>query len=117
MRDGVAAAVIAVSLLVGAGTVLVALLDRRPLAGLLGGLVAVELAALVQVLVAVVVTVRGERPAAAATFVGYALASLLVPPIGAVWALSDRSKWGTAAAGVSSLVLAALTLRLQQVWG
>lgn len=117
MRDGVAAAVIAVSVLVGAGLVLLALLGRRPTLVLLAGLAVVELAALVQVLVAVVVVVRGERPAATATFAGYALASLLVPPVGAVWALSDRSRWGTAAAGISCLVLAVLTLRLQQVWG
>lgn len=117
MRDGVAAAVIAVSVLVGVGIVVLALLGRRPLVWLLGGLVAVELAALVQVLVAVVVVLRGERPDAAVTFTGYALASLLVPPVGAVWALSDRSRWGTAAAGISCLVLAAATLRLQQVWG
>lgn len=117
MRSGVAAAVIAVSLLVGVGIVVLALADRRPVLWLLGGLAAVELAALVQVVVAVVVVLRGERPDSAATFAGYALASLLVPPIGAVWALSERSRWGTAAAGVSCLVLAVLTVRLSQVWG
>ena len=117
MRPGVAAAVIAVSLLVGVGIVALALADRRPVLWLLGGLAAVELAALVQVLVAVVVVLRGERPDSAATFAGYALASLLVPPVGAVWALSERSRWGTAAAGVSCLVLAVLTVRLRQVWG
>jgi hypothetical protein len=117
VRSAVAAAVIAVSLLVGVGIGVLALADRRPVLWLLGGLAAVELAALVQVLVAVVVVLRGERPDSAATFAGYALASLLVPPIGAVWALSERSRWGTAAAGVSCLVLAVLTVRLRQVWG
>jgi len=117
VRPGVAAAVIAVSLLVGVGIVALALADRRPVLWLLGGLAAVELAALAQVLVAVVVVLRGERPDSAATFAGYALASLLVPPVGAVWALSERSRWGTAAAGVSCLVLAVLTVRLRQVWG
>lgn len=117
MVDAVALSVVAVSVLVGAGIVVLALLDRRPVATLLGGLLLVELAALVQVVVAVVQVVRGERPASGAAFAGYALASLLVPPVGAVWALSERSRWGTAAAGVSCLVLALLTLRLQQVWG
>jgi len=117
VRPGVAAAVIAVSLLVGVGIVALALADRRPVLWLLGGLAAVELAALVQVLVAVVVVLRGERPDSAATFAGYALASLLVPPVGAVWALSERSRWGTAAAGVSWRVLGVRTGRLRQVWG
>jgi hypothetical protein len=117
VNDGVAIAVIAVSVLVGVAVVVLALLDRRPLGALLGGLLLVELAALVQVVVAVVAVLRGQRPDSGAVFTGYALASLLVPPVGAVWALSERSKWGTAAAGVSCLVLAVATVRLQQVWG
>jgi hypothetical protein len=115
--DGLAYAVIAVSLLVGLGTIGLALADRRPLTLLAYGLVLVEAAALIQVLVCIVQAVRGERPAEVATFVGYALTSLLVPPVGALWALSDKSRWGTAAAGVSSLVLAVLTVRMKQVWG
>jgi hypothetical protein len=115
--DGLAYAVMAVSVLVGLGTVGLALADRRPLTLLAYGLVLVEAAALVQVLVAIVQAVRGERPNEVATFIGYALTSLLVPPVGALWALSDKSKWGTGAAGVASLVLAVLTLRMQQVWG
>jgi hypothetical protein len=115
--DGLAYGVMAVSLLVGLGTIGLALADRRPLTLLAYGLVLVELAALVQVLVAIVQAVRGERPNEIATFLGYALTSLLVPPVGALWALSDKSKWGTGAAGVASLVLAVLTLRMQQVWG
>jgi hypothetical protein len=115
--DGLAYAVMAVSVLVGLGTVGLALADRRPLTLLAYGLVLVEVAALVQVLVAIVQAVRGDRPNEVATFIGYALTSLLVPPVGALWALSDKSKWGTGAAGVASLVLAVLTLRMQQVWG
>ena len=117
MIDGLAYAVIAVSLLVGLATIGLALADRRPLTLLAYGLVLVEAAALIQVLVCIVQAVRGERPDEAATFVGYALTSLLVPPVGAVWALSDKSKWGTGAAGVAALVLAVLTVRMLQVWG
>ena len=117
MIDGLAWAVIGVSLAVGLGTIGLAVADRRPLTLIAYGLAAGELAALVQVLVAIVQAVRGERPNEAATFIGYALTSLLVPPVGAVWALSDKTKWGTAAAGISSLVLAVLTVRMRQVWG
>jgi hypothetical protein len=115
--DGLAYVVIAVSLVVGLGIIGLAVADRRPLTLLAYGLVTVEVAALVQVLVAIVQVVRGERPDEAATFVGYALTSLLVPPVGALWALSDKSKWGTGAAGVAALVLAVLTVRMLQVWG
>jgi hypothetical protein len=115
--DGLAYVVIAVSLLVGLGIIGLAVADRRPLTLLAYGLAAAELAAIVQVLVAIVQAVRGERPHEVATFIGYALTSLLVAPVGALWALSDKSRWGTAAAGVAALVLAVLTVRMQQVWG
>jgi hypothetical protein len=114
--DGLAYAVIGISLVVGAGIIGLAVADRRPLTLLAYGLVTVEAVALLQVLVAVVQVVRGERPDEVATFVGYALTSLLVPPVGALWALSDKSKWGTGAAGVAALVLAVLTVRMLQVW-
>ena len=117
MNAAVAGAVIAISVAVGLGTIGFALLDRRPLPALLGGLLLVEAAALVQVLWAVVAVLRGQRPDSAVVFTGYAVSSLLVPPVGAVWALSERSRWGTAGAGISSLVLAVATVRLRQVWG
>ena len=117
MIDGLAWVVIGVALVAGLGTIGLAVADRRPLELIAYGLVAVEAAALVQVLTAVVQMVRGERPVEAATFTGYALTSVLVPPAGALWALSEKTKWGTAAAGISSLVLAVLTVRMRQVWG
>ena len=117
MIDGLAYAVIVVSVVVGVAIIGLAVADRRPLTLLAYGLVTVEAAALVQVLVAIVQVVRGERPDEPATFVGYALTSLLAPPVGALWALSDKSKWGTGAAGVAALVLSVLTVRMLQVWG
>lgn len=117
MIDGLAYAVIVLSLVVGLGIIGLAVADRRPLTLLAYGLITLEAAALVQVLVAIVQVVRGERPDEPATFVGYALTSLLVSPVGAVWALSDKSRWGTGAAGVAALVLSVLTVRMLQVWG
>ena len=117
MIAGLAWAVIGVALVAGLGTVGLALADRRPLTLIAYGLAAVELAALVQVAAALVQLARGERPVEPAVFTGYALTSLLVPPAGALWALSEKTKWGTAAAGISSLVLAVLTVRMRQVWG
>jgi hypothetical protein len=115
--DVLAYIVIGISLCVGIGIIGLAIADRRPLTLLAYGLVTVEAAALVQVLVAIVQVVRGERPNEVATFIGYALTSILVPPVGALWALSDKSRWGTGAAGVAALVLAVLTVRMKQVWG
>jgi crotonobetainyl-CoA:carnitine CoA-transferase CaiB-like acyl-CoA transferase len=115
--DVLAYIVIGISLVVGFSIIGLAVADRRPLTLLAYGLVVAEAAAVIQVVVAIVQAIRGERPHEVATFVGYALTSVLVPPIGALWALTDKSRWGTGAAGVAALVLAVLTLRMQQVWG
>ena len=117
MIAGLAYGVIAVALAVGLALCVLALADRRPITSLLGGILLVELAALVQAVATVVLLVRGERPAEPATFTGYALTTVLVAPLGGMWALSEKTRWGTLAAGVACLTVAILTVRLRQVWG
>jgi drug/metabolite transporter (DMT)-like permease len=114
---GLAYGVIAVSLAAGLAFCLLALADRRPVTYLLGGILVVELATLVQAAATVVLLIRGERPVEPATFAGYALTTVLVAPLGGMWALSEKTKWGTLAAGVACLTVAILTVRLRQVWG
>jgi drug/metabolite transporter (DMT)-like permease len=113
---GLAGVVIALALAVGIAIGVLALLDRRPLTYLLGGLLLVELAAVVQALATVVLLIRGERPVEPATFAGYALTTVLIAPLGGMWALSEKSKWGTGAAAVACLTVAVLTVRLNQTW-
>lgn len=50
------------------------------------------------------------------TWVGYLLASVVLLPIGYLWAASERSRSGTAVLLVAVLVLPFLLLRLDQVW-
>ena len=116
MIAGLANVVITLSLVAGLYFGVLSLLDRRPVLHLLAGLLLVELAALVQAVATVVLLVRGERPAEPATFTGYALTTILVAPLGGLWSLSEKSKWGTAAAAVACLVVAVLTVRLNQTW-
>lgn len=116
MIQGLAIAVIAVSLTVAVWAFFLAW-RRRPVgrAALVGAAV-VELVALAQVVVAVVLLVRGERPTEVATFVGYLAATLVVLPIGAWWAKGDPSRAGAVVLGVACLVLPVLVARLQQIW-
>lgn len=116
MIGGLAGVVIALSLAVGLALGVLALLDRRPVTYVLGGLLLVELATIVQAMATVVLLLRGDRPAEPATFTGYALTTVLVAPLGGLWALSEKSRWGTAAAAVACLTVAILTVRLNQVW-
>jgi hypothetical protein len=114
--DGLAYAVIIASLLIGAWC-LVAFARHRWLdPSHLAGLAALELALLVQAVIAVVRLVGGERPEQLVTFVGYLITSAIVLPAALVLSFMERTRWGSVIAGGATVVVAALTLRLQQVW-
>lgn len=81
----------------------------------IGGLAVVELALLVQLVVAIVL-LQSHQVAQFWTFVGYLAASLIVLPIGAVWALAERTRWGSVVLAVACLVVPVLVLRLNQLW-
>lgn len=90
----------------------------KPLGGLhLLGLALLELGLLAQVVVAVVLLVRGDRPEdGMLTFVLYLVGSLLVLPAGVLWGLLDRSRWSSAVVAVACLVVPVLVVRMNQVW-
>jgi hypothetical protein len=90
--------------------------DRRPGRPLLVGLAVLEALTLVQLVVGIVLLVTGSRPDQLATFVGYLVAAVLAVPVGAAWALSEKSRSSTAVLVVACLVVPVLVLRLQQVW-
>lgn len=119
MLDVLATAVIIVALLAATGTAGLALLRRRLGQAALGGLAAVELLALVQVVAAVVLLAGGERGAGdlvVVEFVGYHLATLLVLPAGVAWTRADRSRWSPLVVTVAALALAVMVVRLNQLW-
>ena len=91
---------------------------NKPMAGPhLLGLLLIELGLLAQVAVAVVLLIRGERPAdGMPTFLLYLVGSLLVIPVGVVWGLMDRSRWSSAVVAVACLVVPVLVVRMNQVW-
>ncbi|QIK67979.1 hypothetical protein G7072_17970 [Nocardioides sp. HDW12B] len=98
-------------------TVLHVVRGWRPTDWLVGGLVVLELALLVQ-LVAGIVLLAGDGSAegGAVTFVGYLIGSLLVLPAGLAWALGEPSRAGTAVLLIALAVVAFLELRLDQIW-
>ena len=50
------------------------------------------------------------------TFFGYLVASIAVLPVGAFWALGDRSRWGAGVLAVACLSVPVMVLRLDQLW-
>lgn len=96
---------------------LVLVARNRPLDNaLFYGISVVELVTLVVVAIAVIGLIGGERPSGMATFVSYLVLLPLVLPIATLWALIERSRWGSAVIAVAALLLPVLGLRLEQVW-
>ena len=116
MNNGLAVAIMVASLLVGAACLVEAGRDRWLAAWHLAALAVVEIAVLVQVVLAVVALAGGDRPVEFATFVGYLIVTTLFLPAAVGLSMLERTRWGAVIAGSASLVVAVLMLRLVQTW-
>jgi hypothetical protein len=82
------------------------------------GVGAVLLLTLVQTGVAAVRMAGGERPADGGTvlFLSYLVSVPLCLPVVAIVSLGERTRWGSVTVAAGAVVLAALELRLNDVW-
>ena len=82
------------------------------------GLVGIEVVALVQAVIAVVLLVvqGGRAGGAVAEIVGYLIALLVVLPIGAALAYGERNRYGSVVLAIAGFTVAVLVLRTTQVW-
>lgn len=73
---------------------------------------------LVQLVAALVQLAGGERPAGGGTavFAAYLVAVPLCLPLVVTVSLTERTRWGSATVATGAVVLAALQLRLADVW-
>jgi hypothetical protein len=107
---------VALSLAAMVFAVVLAALDRRINWWLLGLVGAVEVVLLAQLVIGIVQLVGTERDLSGPLFIGYLVASLIVLPVGALWALAESSRWGAGALAVACLAILALELRLHEIW-
>ncbi len=99
-----------------AWSALLMVLDRRMHDPLFWLLAAVEAGLVVAVVGGAVALATTSRDVDGATFVGYLATVWLVLPLGAAWAASEKSRWGTGVLLVACLTVAVMVLRLQQIW-
>jgi hypothetical protein len=92
VRNDLSAILIGVCLLGAAWTVVLAVRDRPVSNRLLIVLAVAELLVLVQLLVAVIDVVGGDRPASVATFLAYAVSEVLIVPAGLFWSQAEKSR-------------------------
>jgi hypothetical protein len=70
----------------------------------------------VQAVVGAVLLTRSDGRVEGVTFAGYLLTSVLLLPVGAFWAIGERSRWGNGVLALAGAVTAVVVLRLLQVW-
>lgn len=107
---GLAAVAVAVAALIWAG------LDRPVRLGHVAGAALVEVGLLVQAVIAVARLIGGTRPSSVATFVGYLAGSLVILPVGTLWALEERTRWSSVVLAVAGVTVALVEVRMSIVW-
>ena len=117
MLPPLAVLVVVLSLALAGWAAAFALRDRAVILRQLKGAAVVEAVLVVQVLVALVVTVRGGAPDEAVTFWGYLLTALLLLPIAAAWAFAERTRWSSVVLLVAALTIVVMQWRLVQIVG
>jgi hypothetical protein len=75
-----------------------------------------EVLLLVQVVLAVVALLRGERLADTPTFLGYLAGIVLLPVAGALWARTEPSRWAGTVLAVAAAAVGVMIWRLQELW-
>ncbi len=93
-----------------------ALRDRAVVLRQLWGAAVVEALLLVELVVAVVRALTGTPPGDAPTFWGYAVTTLIVLPLAAVWGFAERTRWSSVVLLLAALTVAVLQLRMLAVW-
>ena len=91
-------------------------LRTKPTLGLAGAVLLLEAGLLAQAAIGVVAMLGSDRELDRATFVGYLVGVAVVLPLGAVWSVAERSRWGAGVLAVTCLSVPVMILRLNQLW-
>ena len=91
-------------------------LRTKPTLGLAGVVLLLEAGLLVQAAAGVVAMFGSDRELDRATFVGYLVGVAVVLPLGAVWSVAERSRWGAGVLAVTCVSVPVMILRLNQLW-
>lgn len=93
-------------------------LARRPPADLtIGATLLVEVLLIAQLIVAIAAPAFGNSPTGSLLeFYLYLISALILPPLAVLWALIERNRWSTVVLGVSSLAIAVMLFRMNEIW-
>ena len=80
------------------------------------GVLIVEVGLVAQLVGGTIALVRTDRALDSATFVAYLVTVVLVPPAAVLWGIAEKSRWGVGVVAFGMLTVAALCLRILDVW-
>ena len=49
-------------------------------------------------------------------FISYLITAIIVAPVAVLWGVTDTTRWGTGVVVIAMITVAALVLRIQQIW-
>jgi len=104
------------ALLAAAWAVVLVAVDRLVGTFLLGYLALVELGLLALSVAGFVNLAGTDRDVNGLSFGGYLVGVLFILPVGGVWALAERSRWGAGVLAVACLTIPVMILRMNQIW-
>lgn len=116
MNGLLVAIAITLSLVLAGWALLTTVRDRPPDRSHLVGLALVEVALLALTGAALAAWAGGSGPGEVGTFVGYLVTLVCLPPIAAVLARMEPTRWGSLIVTVVCLVIPVVVVRLQQTW-
>jgi len=114
---GFALAVGLAALVVAVWAFVLAALNRDPGRPVLVAFGVVEVLLVAQLVIGVVQLIEGGRPGNIATYLAYLIGALVIIPVGALWALAERSRSSTVILGIAGIAIAVMVLRLHEIWG
>jgi hypothetical protein len=103
--------------LVAVAALVLTLLRRSRPAWLDQGVWILELLMAVRVVAGIGSMLKGERPEAMSSHVGYLAAAVAVLPIAMQSVADDRGRWSCGVVAVAALAVAVVAVRLQMTWG
>ena len=117
MIDWFTALQVGVAVAAGLLCLVLGMIGRRPSDVTVGATAIVELLLIVQLAVAIVSPLVGNRPSGSLPeFYIYMVSALILPLAAGFWALIERSRWSTVILGVVCLAIAVMVYRMHQIW-
>ena len=108
---------IAVAVVAGLIAVIAGFAGRTPADLTLGVTVLVEVLLIVQLMVALIAPAVGNvATGSVLEFYVYLVSAVLLPPLAALWALVERTRWSTVILGVACLAVAVMLYRMNTIW-